>query len=116
MDRRNPRRVVPQGTSMLIGYGNACVADRSRRDDVLMRVTVPCLSAGVRLNDMRLAARIRLADLAAVIRRGRAARRESGLPGIACRVLPARELEDGEGVVRRVLLAARTKQSGRRGA
>ncbi|KVD18005.1 hypothetical protein [Burkholderia ubonensis] len=70
MDRRNPRRVVPQGTSMLIGYGNACVADRSRRDDVLMRVTVPCLSAGVRLNDMRLAARVRLADLAAVIRRG----------------------------------------------
>ncbi|KWI57041.1 hypothetical protein WM05_05620 [Burkholderia ubonensis] len=37
---------------MLIGFGNACFADRSCRDDAVMRATVSCLSAGVRLNDM----------------------------------------------------------------
>lgn len=104
---------------MLIGYGNACVADRSRRDDALMRVTVPCLSAGVRLNDMRPAARVRLADLAAVIRRGRAARRESGKAGcpesrVAC--FRGVSLRMGKEAVRGAVLATRTKQSGRRGA
>ncbi|KVT96384.1 hypothetical protein WK59_27870 [Burkholderia ubonensis] len=81
-----------------------------------MRVTMPCLSAGVRLNDMRPAARVRLAELAAVIRRGRAARRESGCLESRVACFRRVSLRTGKEAVGGAVLAARTKQSGRRGA